>query len=328
MLIITIVALLMASTMGLVALRLLRDQQRRSEARVAALSMALESSQPASGHLESASGDLDRAGPESLGAIPPVPSRETAALATIEPRQDTEQSQAPQAPQVPVAPAAARAMPQVVDLDEASLDSDFTWGAGDQRDEDEFELIGQPTAVPHRVPVHHEVPMRGMFGQGDLAAPDVAYQDGVPTATRDDRRWLIAAGLVLVGLLGAMAIWQASRGGEPSVAATTAAVAAGGVPVELVSLGHEQSKTDLTIRGLVRNPNAGSIRAGTSASVFLFDGEGSFLGSGRSVLDTPTLSPGAEASFEVTLPANSRVRRYRVTFRGADGSVVPHLDKR
>ena len=62
--------------------------------------------------------------------------------------------------------------------------------------------------------------------------------------------------------------------------------------------------------------------------MFLFDETGGFLGSGRGVLDTSTLTAGDEAGFEVTLPGHTKVRRYRVTFRAPDGTVVPHLDKR
>ncbi len=98
--------------------------------------------------------------------------------------------------------------------------------------------------------------------------------------------------------------------------------------MELVSLNHERTADGLVIRGLVRNPAAASVRSGTSASVFLFDGEGGFLGSGRAALDPSKLGAGSEAAFEVRLPDNPAVRRYRVTFRTPDGDVVPHLDRR
>ena len=154
------------------------------------------------------------------------------------------------------------------------------------------------------------------------------------SAPADDRRWL-ALGVAAFVVLGVAGAWWSTSGTGPDAASTTStrtartsAVRAGGVPVELVSLGHERTAQGLVIRGLVRNPAAASARTGTVASIFLFDEAGSFLGSGRSVLDTPTLTPGDEAGFEVTMPGNDKVRRYRVTFRTTDGSVVPHVDKR
>src|SRR5690606_4444343 len=143
--------------------------------------------------------------------------------------------------------------------------------------------------------------------------------------------------VLVVGVLAVFAVRALWPGGpapsEPAPAAATssqpaATNSAAGIPVELVSLNHERTADGLVIRGLVRNPAAASTRTGTSASVFLFDGEGGFLGSGRAMLEPSKLPAGSDAAFEVRLPDNPAVRRYRVTFRTPDGDVVPHLDRR
>jgi len=62
--------------------------------------------------------------------------------------------------------------------------------------------------------------------------------------------------------------------------------------------------------------------------VFLFAGDGSFLTSGRALLETPTLDPGAESSFAVAIPVNGTVARYRVSFRDSANRPIAHLDRR
>ncbi len=275
MLIITILSLLMAATMGWLALRLLRDEQRRSEARVAALTAALDDPYVPVTYR-----------PEPNAAPAPVPVAE---------------------PQRRMPPPAAPVIVTVDDDDEADT---------------LFASAGDPAVATASAPVVPE--MRGEDAPRPMFGADVA--DASP---QDDRRWLAIAAVVLVGLGIVSVLWSTSGGSYTEAApAKAAAVAPGGIPLDLLSLGHERTADGLLVRGLVRNPSAASTRTGTAASVFLFDEAGGFLGSGRSVLDTPTLAPGDQAAFEVSLPGNAKVRRYRVTFRGMDGTVVPHVDKR
>src|SRR5690606_31187190 len=120
----------------------------------------------------------------------------------------------------------------------------------------------------------------------------------VEIAPRDDHRALALAAAVLV-CLGIAGVWWSTSdvgsGAPPAPAAAVTAAPTGGVPMDLMALGHERADDGLVIRGLVRNPSAASTRTSTVASVFLFDEAGGFLGSGRSALDTPALTPGAEA---------------------------------
>lgn len=284
MLIVTILSLLMAVTMAGLALRLLREESRRSEARVAVLTAALDET------------------PAQPGSIP--------APRAPAPREPTFEKPAVQAAPLvrPAAPAPPVRAPQVVAIDPAEAETFFASAA--------------PVAPPEPVLSLHDAATaddRPMFGDRPATPP-----------SRDDRRWLAVAAVAIVavlGLAGLRALWP-TEPAPASAAPTTVVAGADGIPVELVSLGHERTGAGLVIRGLVRNPAAASARAGTSASVFLFDGEGGFLGSGRGQLDTPKLGAGDEAAFEVRLPDNPAVRRYRVTFRSPDGDVVPHLDRR
>jgi hypothetical protein len=99
------------------------------------------------------------------------------------------------------------------------------------------------------------------------------------------------------------------------------------LPLELVALGHDRDGDRLTVRGIVRNPPSGAAFEKLTAVVFMFDRDGNFLGSGRATVESPTLGPGGESTFVVTVPGASSVGRYRVSFR-TDDRVVPHVDRR
>jgi hypothetical protein len=106
-----------------------------------------------------------------------------------------------------------------------------------------------------------------------------------------------------------------------------AAAAPAPVPLELVALGHERDGDRLTVRGVVRNPASGAARDRVTAVVFLFNRDGGFLASGRATVESPTLPPGGESTFVVTIPGASDVGRYRVSFR-TDDRILPHVDRR
>ena len=99
------------------------------------------------------------------------------------------------------------------------------------------------------------------------------------------------------------------------------------MPLELVALGYEREGDRLTVRGIVRNPSSGAPLDALTAVVFLFNGDGRFLGSGRATVESPALGPGGESAFLVTVPGARAVGRYRVSFRSED-RVVPHVDRR
>jgi hypothetical protein len=101
-----------------------------------------------------------------------------------------------------------------------------------------------------------------------------------------------------------------------------------GAPLELLSLRHEREADRLTITGLVKNPPRGAPLARVTAVAFVFDPQGTFVGSARAPLDFITLAPGDESPFVVTVTAPGRIGRYRVGFRADDGAVVGHVDRR
>jgi hypothetical protein len=259
MLIVTIAALVMAASLGWFAYRLMQEEQRRSDARVALLTAALQDGQ---GELDS----FARSGPVGFSPV--------------------------SLPSIPVAPPARSTpsdSPELVYLDD---DSGSVVRFRSERVADDIAGMdtvdaGEPLLVT-RAPVTPP--------SGEVETRSAGLFADVP---------------------------------EARPAATTAAAAVpGGIPLELVSLTHEQRGNSLIVRGVVRNPVSGSDRVGVAASVMLLDQAGGFLGSGRAPVATTRLSPGDSTGFAVELPSHKDVRRYRVTFRGVDGSLVPHADKR
>jgi hypothetical protein len=142
--------------------------------------------------------------------------------------------------------------------------------------------------------------------------------------------------VAVIGCLAAigLAIGFALVSGTSRPAATPAPTAAqqapqlDAVPLELLSLGHEQDGQRLAITGLVKNPRAGAPLSHVVATAILFGPDGAFLSSSRSPLDFTTLVPGQESPFVVNIPVSSQVSRYRVGFRTEDGRVIAHVDKR
>ena len=138
------------------------------------------------------------------------------------------------------------------------------------------------------------------------------------------------AALVLGAVLlrGGPAATRTTRATPPAATGdnrTVAAVAPG--PLELVALGHERDGNRLIVRGVVRNPSAGSAVEPLTAVVFVFNAEGGFVTSARAAVDANALRSAGETTFAVTVPDAASVSRYRVSFRSGD-RIVPHIDRR
>jgi hypothetical protein len=131
---------------------------------------------------------------------------------------------------------------------------------------------------------------------------------------------LAIAGVIVavLGVAGSIAVSRHSNAGAAPAAA----------PLELIALAHQQNGSVLSVSGKVRNPDGAGPVASPTATVFLFAADGSFLTSGRTLLETPTLTPGAESSFAVAIPVNGPVARYRVSFRDSANHPLAHLDRR
>lgn len=139
-------------------------------------------------------------------------------------------------------------------------------------------------------------------------------------------RMAIVAPLALIVAGAAIAFHPA----EPEIGAAAAGHAGTGVPaaLELLSLKHAQAGTTLTVTGLVQNPRTAAPVSKVFATAFVFAADGTFLASGRAPLDFTTLGPGDESPFVVGVPVKGEVARYRIGFRGEDGRVIAHVDRR
>jgi hypothetical protein len=141
---------------------------------------------------------------------------------------------------------------------------------------------------------------------------------------------LVAASVILASLM-ANDRTAARRGPETGSAAAAAqpvaspATAAG---LELMSLRDGREPGSLTITGLVQNPRGGATLSRVTVTAYAFDDKGAFLASGRALIDVVTLAPGDESPFVVSVPVTETVARYRIGFRGEDGRVIAHVDKR
>ena len=142
------------------------------------------------------------------------------------------------------------------------------------------------------------------------------------------RRFIVAAAFgsaVLVLAFAAVIALNPVSTGRTVVPPAAARVA---VPIELVSLDHVRAGRGLSIQGRLRNPVAGAALRDLVAVVFLFNDSGEQVGTMQAAVTATVLAPGGETLFDVPVGDGQRVARYRVTFRMAEGTPVPHVDRR
>ncbi len=188
-----------------------------------------------------------------------------------------------------------------------------------------------PAAVPRTRPVASsaawadEITLR----PSGPAAPGVAdlFAERERSSPWGPRLAVIGALAALV-LVAGIVVASRPHGGTTDAGAAAAVAPAEAAPLELLSLRYEQQNDRMTITGLVRNPSAGAPLAHVTATAFLFGADGTFLASGRAPLDYTKLAPADESPFVVTVPVSGTVTRYRVGFRGEDGRVLAHVDRR
>jgi len=138
-------------------------------------------------------------------------------------------------------------------------------------------------------------------------------------------RVMLGAGtLVAASALGSALV---SSGRPDGLAFVSPAAARVVLPLELVSLDSARDGDRVTVRGLVKNPEAGNRVDHLQAVVFLFDQRGMYLGTTHADVVKVDLPPGSESWFEVPLAAGLPVSRYRVSFR-VDTAPVPYVDRR
>jgi hypothetical protein len=134
---------------------------------------------------------------------------------------------------------------------------------------------------------------------------------------------MVVASVVLFALAAGGTKAAARAGGTANTAAATPAAG-----LELVSLRDSRKADALTITGLVHNPQNGTSLSRVTVTAYTFDDKGSFLASGRALIDVTMFAPGDESPFVVTVPVTGTVARYRIGFRTEDGRVISHVDKR
>jgi hypothetical protein len=182
----------------------------------------------------------------------------------------------------------------------------------------------------------------------DLAIRDAPSSTSTMFAEREvaspwGHRFALMAGLGLV--LASVILFSLTASGRtatrrapvPGRAAAAVAVAqagvagvnpAGAIGLELLSLRDARDAGALTITGLVQNPRGGAALSRVTVTAYAFDDKGAFLASGRAPIEVPALAPGDESPFVVSVPVTETVARYRIGFRGEDGRVIAHIDKR
>jgi hypothetical protein len=212
-----------------------------------------------------------------------------------------------------------------------------------QRADSRVAALVALAAAPEETPRAADLPIREAAHRTALPAATAAarHHGGAMFAERHEespwrQRGVVMAALALVAastLLFALA--ARNRTPEPAAARRTAAAAQTSpvaAPVqaglELVSLRDARERGALTITGLVHNPRNGTTLTRVTVTAYAFDEGGTFLASGRALLDVTSLVPGDESPFQVTVPAAAQVARYRIGFRGDDGRVIAHVDKR
>ena len=156
-----------------------------------------------------------------------------------------------------------------------------------------------------------------------------AGSDSADSAERSadgGRRLLLAVvlGAAAVVTIGGSVVAIAERSARQPDAASAAADSP---PLELLALVPEREGGRIAIRGVVRNPRQNAGIRDLSAVVFLFGRDGAYLGASRAAIVETLLAPGEESPFEILLPSNSPVDRYRVSFRSGT-TVLAHVDRR
>jgi hypothetical protein len=215
-----------------------------------------------------------------------------------------------------------------------------------QRSEARIAALAVLAARPAPAPsprLHAATPAVALPVKAPVAAPLKASIAPTPTSTGamfeehvEESPWknrlavMTALGLVLASVI--LFALAANTSNSPSrAAAATAATSAAAAPaagLELISLRDSRQADALTITGLVRNPGQGAPLDRISVTAYTFDDKGSFLASGRALIDVTALAPGDESPFVVSVPVSETVARYRIGFRGEDGRVIAHVDKR
>ncbi len=333
---VTLISLVLAIAMAVVAVKLLRDTRERSAARVEAL-QALIAGAPAPAVAAIAS----RADDDALDAFEIEPPLEPgdfapAIAASIEPAPVTAPIFAMSAPVTTTAPPAT------------ATEYDESWDLALRQ-----HRSSTPVPAPEPPPAIAAAPAtaaaivrtaraprprrpREIHARYTPVEPASEPLFAPPEQRTPSHRWAALAAVAMVmaaGIGGVYAIATTDVIGAIGQAfsgrGTAATTNVGAAPLELLSLRHTtDSSGEFILTGLVQNPPTGVSLRGVVAVVYLFDRENKFFASGKAAIEVPILSSGSDAPFVIRVPGASGVTRYRVGFRHEDGAVVAHVDRR
>jgi hypothetical protein len=190
-------------------------------------------------------------------------------------------------------------------------------------------------APAFELPLHERPRVAGTVRRDAGASPSKELFVEREAASPWGHRVAVMAGLALVlataVLLSLMASGRLTRHSPtPASAATalSAAKPAAAIGLELLSLRDSRQPGSLNITGLVENPRGGAVLAHVSVTAYAFDDKGAFVASGHAPIDVGALAPGDQSPFVVSVPVTETVARYRIGFRGEDGRVIAHIDRR
>jgi hypothetical protein len=186
----------------------------------------------------------------------------------------------------------------------------------------------RPAATTGTAPL--DLPLNEARHTSTAAAPALLSDPVSPSPW--GHRLVIMLGLALAGaaiVFFTLAASERTTAARPIPATGTAAAPnASNGGLELLSLRDTKQPGTLTVTGLVQNAQNGVMLKNVSVTAIAFDENGAFLASGRALLDVTSLAPGDESPFVVTVPVSDAVSRYRIGFRGEDGHVISHVDRR
>lgn len=160
-------------------------------------------------------------------------------------------------------------------------------------------------------------------GQGEAFnafASEGAAPDEPGGASRRQRTAILATAIAIPIVLAALALSTAKGPVAPK-----ATVARQPEALELVAMHHARAGAVLKVAGTVRVH--GRNTAPVTAVVTAIDAQGKAVATGRGRLEDPSLDAAGDASFEVDVPAQRGVNRYRVRFETPLGTLT-HVDRR
>jgi hypothetical protein len=348
---VTLVALVLAIGMAVVAVKLLRGNRDRATSRIEALQALLARSDDRAAEESFDDADLEPAGHAGTDAFDVMtPSMSTSAITEDEvvassPSYASPLFATPIAPSS-LAPSVTEAAPPAVvqtftPVPPPAIVPAFAVAAPPvvaSTSSDAHDESWDLALRPRRAPAAHASETKRRPREIRATRPIAPVEDlfTTPEQRTPSHRWTALATVGAVMALGIGVVYTLATtdvigavARAVSVRTGPATTNVGEAPLELLSLRHaSESGGEFVLTGLVQNPQSSPSLRGVVAVVYLFDREGRYFASGKATLETPVLASGAEAPFVIRIPAATGVGRYRVGFRHEDGAVVAHVDRR